>query len=340
MTSEGEVASAFEIARQALAMMHQFQTPPTPEVYEVWYHYVQGSNEPLCEQLRYAVEDAKTVDLDLMRAMHQQYFSKRTEKDANISGSLAGELVRIHSAVSDQMVAGTEFAGSLREADEVLSQPDGDEVSIAACVKELAGDTKKMQGQLETLRGKLEASEQRVAALKEDLRASQHGMMTDHLTGIGNRRFFDTLLRQAVEHRDESNGIVYLAVIDIDRFKDINDTFGHDAGDQLIRFIADQIAQVHPEASLARLGGDEFAAVARVQSRDDVVAMTDTLREHFLSQNLQLRGTDKRVGKITMSIGAAKLKPSDNEATWYQRADGLLYQAKDLGRDRAVIEKG
>lgn len=329
----------FAIAKEALRLTGEFGTPPTPEVYEVWFRFVEGADEELLNQMNHVVHEAKAVSESFLNAIHNQYCSNTDDTQGNVGDALSSEMDKFQSLLTKQQQAGTEFEGSIEAASGVLSNEAQSPAEIVDCISALSKGTEKMQGQLKEMEVQLTESQMQIANLKKDLEDSQRSVMTDHLTGVGNRRYFDTIMNRMFASIDQNAGNHFLVLIDMDRLKKINDTLGHDAGDQLICFVASQIAKRYPQNSLARLGGDEFACFVKDTDREQVEQFTDDLRNHFANQHLKLRQSQQSVGTLTFSIGAARLRKSDDATTWYTRADSLLYQAKDLGRNRAVVEK-
>ena len=145
--------------------------------------------------------------------------------------------------------------------------------------------------------------------------------LRDSLTGIPNRRAFDDLLIARAE-RDESGGM--LLMIDVDRFKEVNDDYGHETGDQLLRAVGGAISDsVRPGDFVGRIGGDEFVAVLPAIAEHAAVEVGDRIRAAVA------RNT---VCPVSVSIGIAGLS-SDTRAT-ILAADAALYEAKAAGRDR------
>lgn len=327
----------FAIAKRALHLIGEFGTPPTPEVYEVWYTYAAGSNDALTKQLDFAVKEARAVSAELLKSIHEQFCMKVDNTYGRVGDVLASELEQIQSLVVRQREAGTVLADSMDVAEGGLAGKSPTGEVIAQCISQIQEGTSKMRAQLSEVSETLGQSRQKISSLQSELTTAQRGMMTDHLTGAGNRRYFDSLMQQAVENFNEDDSdLVYLVLIDLDHFKQINDAFGHDVGDKLLQVVARQISALRPEASVARLGGDEFAAFVRVGNRDEVIEFTEGIQDHF--SELSQSQASPFASSITFSIGVARLRPSDDPASWYQRADKLLYQAKDLGRNRAVVE--
>ena len=157
----------------------------------------------------------------------------------------------------------------------------------------------------------------------------------DPLTGLPNRSLFNARFQQAVERAAESGKKVGLIMVDIDHFKDINDTLGHDAGDALLLTVADLLKGSYRSTdTVARLGGDEFAIVLPdVRDMQDLTRPTKALMD-LLRHPVEHGG---QVFTISASVGAA-LYPADNDdaGELMKNADIALYQAKAEGRNRIV----
>ena len=173
----------------------------------------------------------------------------------------------------------------------------------------------------------------------------------DSLTGLPNRRMFKDRLAQALRHAERSGGLVAVCFIDLDGFKTINDTLGHDSGDQVLREVADRLAGSvrltdavsrgsgeSGQAAVSRLGGDEFTLLltgihdprdaGRVARR-----VINALREPF--------ALDGREVYATASIGIAVAPlDGDNVEALLQHADVAMYSAKDAGRERSPVLLG
>ena len=158
----------------------------------------------------------------------------------------------------------------------------------------------------------------------------------DTLTGLPNRALFQIRLSQAVAQAEERGGEVGLLIIDLDHFKDVNDTLGHAAGDTLLRFVSEQLLSVYRGTDIvARLGGDEFAVIVPdLADLGDLMAPTERLRD-------LLRDPRQHDGKqlaISASIGATLYPEHDRSAAGLLRnAEIALHQAKNAGRNRFVV---
>ncbi len=155
--------------------------------------------------------------------------------------------------------------------------------------------------------------------------------MHDSLTGLPNHRLFHQRLEEEVANAVRHGRPLSIAVIDVDRFKAVNDMYGHLTGDRTLEEVARRVAAVvrHGEM-LARVGGEEFAWILPESDGDGAVLAAERARQAVAAESFE------PVGKITISIGVAELDASHDRARLYQRADASLYEAKRAGRDRTV----
>ena len=126
---------------------------------------------------------------------------------------------------------------------------------------------------------------------------------------------------------------------DIDHFKRFNDSYGHLTGDQVLRLVAMSVKQnVKGQDVAARYGGEEFAVVLPNTVLRSAITVADHIRRAVMTKELMKRSTGEHLGRVTISIGVAVLKPNDTPATLIERADGCLYAAKRSGRNRVISE--
>jgi len=160
--------------------------------------------------------------------------------------------------------------------------------------------------------------------------------VTDKLTGIGNRQLFDITLDQALKLRKRVSLPLSVLLIDIDRFKSVNDTRGHLKGDEVIRAVASILKDRVREADLlARWGGEEFILLANNCRLENARELGETLREAVASAAVLAPDDGLRV---SVSCGVAECADDDDAETLAGRADRALYRAKDEGRNRVEAE--
>jgi len=152
----------------------------------------------------------------------------------------------------------------------------------------------------------------------------------DGLTGLYNRRASENLLANLVAEPDTSDALI---LFDIDHFKKVNDTFGHPAGDEVLRQVARRCeALLRRDDVFARWGGEEFLLLVRGARGGNITQIAETMRTAIAATPID------PVGTVTASFGVALFKPMDTLATWVKRADEALYAAKGGGRNRVVAQ--
>lgn len=158
---------------------------------------------------------------------------------------------------------------------------------------------------------------------------------TDPLTGIPNRLRFARVFGEEVERKRRHPGSMALVLFDVDHFKRINDTLGHNAGDEVLKELARKVAaEIRATDVFARWGGEEFVLLLRDDDCAGAMALANKLRAAIAGHDFP------RAGCITCSFGVAAWQPEDTETTLVKRADDALYAAKAGGRNRVRCEAG
>ncbi len=160
----------------------------------------------------------------------------------------------------------------------------------------------------------------------------EHAALTDGLTGMQNRRYFDDALKEYLDEFRRIDKPVGLMIVDLDHFKLINDTHGHDVGDEVLRAVANCLKDMtRYHDVVARLGGEEFAVVAPNMDSDMLVRFAERIRKAIASMAV-LSGNVRL--KVTASVGLAVWDRKETAENFFRRADQQLYQAKKTGRNR------
>ena len=194
-----------------------------------------------------------------------------------------------------------------------------------------------MREKLSKVRNQLEDSRLRVLQLQNNLERYEEAGMRDVVTTIGNRRFFEAALAEEMERARVTGDDLCLALADLDRFKLINDRHGHLVGDRILRLFGEILTRnVRGQDRVARFGGEEFAILFPGADLPQAAEAAERIRKVLESKQWTLEQSGERVGKVTVSIGLAKLRPNETGADFVRRANAHLYEAKANGRNRMV----
>lgn len=169
-------------------------------------------------------------------------------------------------------------------------------------------------------------SYQRIQSLKEEA-------STDSLTGLFNRRKLDKILNKEIELAQYLNSELSIIFLDIDHFKEVNDTYGHDVGDDILRDLSNIIRQTTRKNDfIARWGGEEFMVTLQSTSIEEAEKLAQNLRAAVENHRFKCSRT------ITISLGVTQLNETDNKDNFTKRVDEALYEAKNSGRNRVVVK--
>ena len=174
----------------------------------------------------------------------------------------------------------------------------------------------------------------------EDSSVKQRNLMTelkkDPLTSLYNRRSFEESLEKEIQMVEETGKKSFIAIFDIDHFKNVNDTYGHSNGDIVIQALCKMLKDKSKDCGLAfRYGGEEFVILFSDVELPKVINVVEDVRTEFRCYYFQFMNESG----ITCSCGVAEYIPGESAKAWFNRADNSLYKAKEAGRNRTVISE-
>ena len=162
-------------------------------------------------------------------------------------------------------------------------------------------------------------------------------LVTDSLTKISNRRYLDFHLESCKKEADEFETTFGLLFFDIDHFKDVNDTYGHDVGDELLKLMSRTISSnIRGDDKVGRWGGEEFLAVIKTDHLGGLEKIADKLRL-LVSKSEYKHENDKEL-RVTVSVGGTLYNPGESLIELVKRADSYMYEAKEKGRNRVIVK--
>lgn len=230
--------------------------------------------------------------------------------------------------VSAMRVEAEGFGRDLAASAEAIARSSGIE-GAALLVGEVGRITATMLGRVRTAEARLESAIREASELRQKLEEARDNARRDPLTDLPNRR----ALEEAFAARSGTGEAMCMAICDVDHFKSVNDRFGHAVGDRVLKVIAEALTRICSGHLVARYGGEEFAVLFTGVDLNAARRTLDRARVHVASKRYRLRESDELLGEITFSGGLTRTTPQDSYQTVFQRADALLYAAKNAGRN-------
>ncbi|MBN2605652.1 MAG: sensor domain-containing diguanylate cyclase [Bacilli bacterium] len=162
-------------------------------------------------------------------------------------------------------------------------------------------------------------------------------LITDELTRVKNRRYLDFHIENIIHENKEFGTSFAILFFDIDHFKNVNDTYGHEAGDEILKIVSKSLEQsLRREDVFGRWGGEEFLAVIKVNSEVALKKIAETLRMIVSKSSYRLHENEKV--SVTISIGGTLYKPGETAKATINRADQNMYISKTTGRNKVTIK--
>lgn len=246
----------------------------------------------------------------------------------NILTHIDGEGNRLCTGMCS--LAATIADGKSREAEIYLHHKDGHRIPVSVRTSVLTDEDGAVTGGIELF---TDISNQAVNALR--VRELEKMALLDNLTQLANRNYLERELHSRFEEKKRHHVPFGILFMDIDHFKNVNDTYGHDAGDAVLKFVANTfVANARPFDLYGRWGGEEFIGVIRNIGGEDLERLGN--RQRLLVEHAYVVHGGEKL-RVTVSIGATLAEEGDTIDGLIKRADTLLYESKEGGRNRLTM---
>jgi diguanylate cyclase len=326
------------LLRLAVQRMSQHTAALTPICYTVWYEYLAGINPRLTRILDARLKEGDVLDDKSIADLYRRYCSEFSiEMQQNIRQTSQNILGNIRQHAEDARARADAFGGQLVESASSLSgQSDAD--ALKHIISHLQGETISVATSMQGLSKSLEESQNAIEQLRKQLDNARAEALVDPLTGVMNRRGFDTKMGELLDQSRLDHTPLSLAVLDIDHFKNVNDNYGHLFGDQVIRGLAQILkANIKGRDAVARLGGEEFGLLLPETNLEGAQALSEKIRRMMEASKIRRANKNEEVGGITVSIGVTTLHDHEDPSAFYDRADQAMYASKGNGRNRVTV---
>ena len=329
-----ELQKITEIAKEELHFLARNNIPFIPENYVLWF-------EIFCYILE---NNLKLSDLEVMGLFKEKY-STTTEVEnilvevepveKELIRRVASEIVSEIDAVVEHLEKHNRNLSEKEESFKEIKENVEDR-SIKDMVSQILKELREIKEQNEELKKRLEEANSQIKKLTEELEDKKKEATVDFLTQVANRASFDRALSDMVNDFYRRNYPFALIMIDIDDFKKINDTYGHQAGDYVLQELARVLkSQLRARDVIARYGGEEFAILLPGVTFSQALRVAERLRKSVEKHLFKFR--DLQI-PVTISLGLAMMREGFDETAVIEKADKALYLAKRSGKNQVKTD--
>lgn len=308
----------------------------TPVNFGLAYDYLTGNDH----QIEKAVRAILTERGQLTNTTAEKIIADRHANDMTAEGlssmlsTVEDSIKQLSSLANESTNSASDYGAALQEQVRNLNPAATKDPLVAA----LVGLTRTMVEKSRHIEQQMRDSQKTTRALQKNLEVARKAAEQDALTGLPNRRAFEARFNEEITTAQANGEPLCVAICDIDHFKRVNDTHGHDTGDRVLKFVGSLLTKISNEkCHVARHGGEEFVMLFRGKSVGEACEIIDSTREDLASRNLVDRNTGERMDQISFSGGVADVFAFENHRDALKAADRALYLAKEHGRNRIYM---
>lgn len=325
---------AADYLRRAVPLMVKFNIPPNPLNYALWYTYVSERMPELNKVLDKTVSAYGTCPVMVSEQLFREHMLKdELDSAKDIQSNLIALMNDLHVHADETAKRTFDYGEVLQESLIALNDNTESSLPLESIIQNLALNTEAISATTQQFQGRIDAAQAEIANLKAELQRTRQDARIDPLTGLFNRRVFDSELAQLMT--SPANQQTTILLLDIDFFKRFNDEYGHLMGDKVLQYVGKLLKEYTREPSLSvRFGGEEFAVLLPGAALAEARQLAELLREKIQAIRIKLKKSGDVISSITASFGVTEYRAGEAADEFIDRADSALYRAKSGGRNQ------
>lgn len=308
----------------------------TPLNFGVAHDYLTGSHIGVEKAIKAVLNERGKITNGWVESVAAEQRSDEVTPEALASmlDKVEENLSQFTGLMTESRNSAKDYGAALQE--EVKGLSDG--ADSQPVLTRLVALTRSMVEKTRQVENQLRDNQKQTQLLKSNLESARRAAEHDHLTGLPNRRAFESVLREELKLAQEAGQSLAVAFCDIDHFKLINDAHGHDTGDRVLKFVAGLLSKAsNDQCHVARHGGEEFVMLFRGKTAAEACEAVDGVRQDLSTRSLVNRSNGERMERVSFSAGVSNVLAYEDPRAALKAADRALYLAKEHGRNRVYL---
>jgi diguanylate cyclase len=330
----------FRRCKAAFQEIQKHGTPPDPITYALWYAYVSRTPPAVTVAVDRLLASGRALDRYELGEIYRDHLADNRNDDAQeaIGKEFEASIQNVSDLIKSGMAQNAHFCCTLKDIEQspTNEEPEQDFKSL---LSHLVSESQKMADVSNRLTQGLQESQERVKKLNEELEQVRKQTLLDPLTAVANRRAFEDRMNWQIDDARENGSSFCLVLADLDEFKKVNDSFGHQVGDTVLKkFAAVLFEHTKGQDLVARYGGDEFAIILPNIEITSAYNLMVSIKHKFEGTRMPSNASQGGFASATASFGISGYKDRRTAEDMITGADTALNRAKTTGRNRVCAE--